>query len=131
MAGLSLQFEWDPGCSCCLLSAKTWERIVAADSTLQLQQAPLVIAANNQPMNVLGKLVHNIQLPNNTTFKWPFIVVKDITADGFIGSDLMQASYAITDHAHNVVYFNSSKECSPILSNCTSISLATAYRTQN
>ena len=47
MAGLSLQFEWDPGCSCCLLSASTWERIVAADSTLQLQQAPLVIAANN------------------------------------------------------------------------------------
>ena len=43
----------------------------------------------------------------------------------------MQASYAITDHAHNVVYFNSSKECSPILSNCTSITLATAYRTQN
>ena len=131
MAGLSLQFEWDPGCSCCLLSASTWERIVAADSTLQLQQAPLVIAANNQPMNVLGKLVHNIQLPNNTTFKWPFIVVKGITADGFIGSDLMQASYAITDHAHNVVYFNSSKDCSPILSNCTSIPLATAYRTQN
>ena len=43
----------------------------------------------------------------------------------------MQASYAITDHAHNVVCFNSSKECSPILSNCTSIILATAYKTQN
>ena len=86
MAELSLQFEWDPGCSCCLLSANTWERIVAADSILQLQQAPLVIAANNQPMNVLGKLVDNIQLPNNTTFKWQFIVVKNITADGFIGS---------------------------------------------
>ena len=106
MAGLSLQFEWDPGCSCCLLSASTWERIVAADSTLQLQQTPLVIAVNNnQPMNVLGKLVHNIQLPNNTTFKWPFIVVKDITADGLIGSDLMQASYAITDHAPQCCLF--------------------------
>ena len=82
-------------------------------------------------MNVLGKLVHNIQLSNNTTLKWQFIVVKDITVDGFIGSDLMQASYAITYHAHIVVYFNSSKECSPILSNCTSIILATAHRTQN
>ena len=105
MAGLSLQFEWDLGCSCCLLSANTWERIVAADSTHQLQQATPAIAANNQPINVLGKLVHNIQLPNNTTFKWQVIVVQDITADGFISSDLIQASYAISDHAHNVIYF--------------------------
>ena len=131
MYGFSLQFEWDPGCSCCLLSASTWERLSAADTSLQLQVAPQVITANGQPMNVLGKITLPIKLPTTVTYEWQFIVVKDIAADGFIGSDLMQASHAITDHAHNVVYFNSSKAYPPILSQCTCVALATAPRTFN
>ena len=109
MSSFSLQFEWDPGCSCCLLSASRWERLSAADTSLQLHLAPQVITANGQPMNVLGKITLSIKLPTTVTYKWRFSVVKDIAADGFIGSNLMQASYAIVDHAHNVVYFNSSK----------------------
>ena len=131
MAGMSCQFEWDPGCSCCLLNSTTWEKLAKADPSLQLEPAPQVITANGQPMNVMGKLSHSITLPNNVSYHWQFIVVNDIAADGFIGSDLMQAAFAITDHAHNVVYFNHSKKSPPTLSDCACITLASAPRTQN
>ena len=101
MAGMSCQFEWDPGCSCCLLNSITWEKLAKADPSLQLEPAPQVITANGQPMNVIGKLSHSITLPNNVSYHRQFIVVNDIAADGFIGSDLMQAAFAISDHAHD------------------------------
>ena len=82
-------------------------------------------------MNVLRKITHFIKLPISVTYQCKFIVVKDIAADGFIASDLMQASNAITGHAHNVVYFNSSKAYPPILSQCTSVALASTTRTFN
>ena len=105
---MSCQFEWDPGRSCCLLNSSTWEKLAITDPTLQLEPAPQVITANGQPVNVIGKLSHSITLPNSVSYHWQFIVVNDIAEDGFIGSDLMQAAFAITDHAHNVVYFNHS-----------------------
>ena len=131
MAGMSCQFEWDPGCSCCFLNSATWEKLARADPSLQLEPAPQVITANGQPMNVIGKLSHSIILLNNVSYHWQFIVVNDIAADGFIGSDLIQGAFAITDHAHNVVYFNQIKKSLPTLSDCTCITLASASRSQN
>ena len=56
-------------------------------------------------MQLLGRFVHSLTFPNKKSFTWPLVVVKNLRADGLVGSDSMKESGAITDHSTNSVYF--------------------------
>ena len=67
-----------------------------------------VFAADGNQMQVLGKFVHSLTFSNGKSFTWPLVVVKNLTADGFVGRDLIKEAGAITDHSTNSIYFRNS-----------------------
>ena len=102
---LDFEFEWDPGCSCCLLHEKAWLRISKQNPALSLKPGAQILTANGDDMKVLGTVTLDLALPNNQVYSWPVVVVADIATDGFIGLDLMKACGACTNHVTDVVYF--------------------------
>ena len=103
----NVELEWDPGCSCCLLNERVW-RVIKTKNRLSLDSAPEVFMADGNRLNVIGRVKCDITLPNGVTYKWPFVIVKNILIDGFVGSDLMKEVGALTDHLTDTVYFRPS-----------------------
>ena len=102
---IDFEFEWDPGCSWCLLHKQSWLRIFKQNPALYLTPGAQILTANGDDMKVLGTLMLDLALSNSQVYSWPVVVVADIATDGFIGLDLMKACGAYTNHVRDVVYF--------------------------
>ena len=95
-----------------------------------LDRASEVLLADDRLMETIGKVTCDVTLPNGSTNRWPFTVVKSIEIDGFIGSDLMKRAGAITDHLTDTVYFRPENLTSDVntLEQCNTAILQSIFR---
>ena len=114
-----------------MISEASWNRLLRKEPSLKLNSGPQLFAADDNQMQVLGNFVCSLTFSNGKSFTWPLVVVKNLTADGFVGSDLMKEAGAITDHSTNSVYFgNNNCDTSVKFEGCSRMPLEAAGQIQ-
>ena len=96
--GLEVSFLADTGVGVSLMNGKIWEKLKHHNVKVETTELHNIVGVNGHPINVHGLATVPLNIANKMYYQ-KFIIADNITAEGIIGMDFMEANKCVLDVA--------------------------------
>ena len=96
ISGFSVSFLVDTGAGVSLINGKVWDKFKQGDIKVEATKYHNIVGVDGHPINVRGSATVSVNI-SNRTYHQKFIIADNITAEGILGMDFMEANKCVLD----------------------------------